>query len=576
MKAFLAELRRRKVYRVAIVYAAVAFVIWQAAEIAVPALRLPDWALTLVVLLTIAGFPVALVLAWAFDITPSGVKAAEPGNKAAAMIAGVAVAALAVGVTWLVLHDRASAPAPDAKSIAVLPFTNMSADPENEYFSDGITDDIILHLSKIADLDVISRTSAMRYKDTDLGLREIGEQLGVATILEGGVQRAGERVRINAQLIDARTDEHIWAEQYDRELTDIFAIQSDVAQQIAAALQATLTADETERIGRAPTENLEAYDLYLRGRHFWSQRGEGLRRGLHYFQQALERDPNYARAYAGIADCYNLLGFYAYLPPHEAFPAARAAALQALVIDEGLDEAHTSLGFVKLYFDWDARGAAAEYRRALQLNPNSPQAHHWYSSALMVLGRVDESIEHARHAVEIDPLSVYESVALGWQLISARRYAEARERLRRAIELDPDFPIAHWLLGETNAYDSRVAESLIHFEKAVELSGGTLWFLPSLGWAYGLNGDEDKAQEILAELFDRSRREYVSPFGYALIRLGLGEKDAVLDFLELAFVERNPNMIGIHYYPTWDDFRSDPRFIDLVERIGVAAQSLGE
>jgi adenylate cyclase len=574
MGSFFAELKRRRVYRVAVVYAAVAFVIWQAAEIAVPALRLPDWALTLVVLLTIAGFPIALALAWAYDITPTGVKAAEPGNRAVAMIAGVAVVALAAGAAWLVLHDRASTPSPDAKSIAVLPFANMSADPENEYFSDGITDDIILHLSKIADLDVISRTSVMRYKDTEFSLREIGEQLGVATILEGGVQRAGERVRINAQLIDARTDEHIWAEQYDRELTDIFAIQSDVARQIAAALEATLTAAERDRIERAPTADQEAYDLYLRGRHFWSQRGDGLQRGLHYFQRALEKDPDYARAHAGIADCYNLLGFYAYLPPHEAFPAARAAALEALEIDETLDEAHTSLGFVKLYYDWDARGAAAEYRRALALNPNSPQAHHWYSSALMALGRVDDSIEHARRAVEIDPLSAYESVALGWQLISARRYAEARERLRRAIELDPDFPIAHWLLGEANAEDARVAESLIHFERAVELSGRTLWFLPSLGWAYGLNGDASKAREIMAELFERSK--FVSSFGYALIRLGLGEKDAALDLLELAFEERDPNMMSLHYYPTWDDLRSDPRFIDLVERVGVAAQARAE
>jgi TolB-like protein len=318
MKAFLAELKRRRVYRVAIVYAAVAFVIWQAAEIAVPALRLPEWALTLIVLLTIAGFPIALVLAWAFDITPGGVKATEPGNNAIAMIAGVVVLALAVAAAWLALHDRGSAPAPEAKSIAVLPFANMSADPDNEYFSDGITDDIILHLSKVAELEVISRTSVMRYKDTDLSARQIGEQLSVASVLEGGVQRVGERVRINAQLIDARTDRHIWAEQYDRQLTDIFAIQSDVAQQIAAALEATLTADETERIGKAPTENLEAYDLYLRGRHFWSQRGEGLRRGLQYFQQALEKDPNYARAHAGVADCYSLLGFYLYLPPHEA------------------------------------------------------------------------------------------------------------------------------------------------------------------------------------------------------------------------------------------------------------------
>jgi TolB-like protein/Tfp pilus assembly protein PilF len=573
MKAFLAELKRRRVYRVAIVYAAVAFVIWQAAEIAVPALRLPEWALTLIVLLTIAGFPIALVLAWAFDITPGGVKATEPGNNAIAMIAGVVVLALAVAAAWLALHDRGSAPAPEAKSIAVLPFANMSADPDNEYFSDGITDDIILHLSKVAELEVISRTSVMRYKDTDLSARQIGEQLSVASVLEGGVQRVGERVRINAQLIDARTDRHIWAEQYDRQLTDIFAIQSDVAQQIAAALEATLTADETERIGKAPTENLEAYDLYLRGRHFWSQRGEGLRRGLQYFQQALEKDPNYARAHAGVADCYSLLGFYLYLPPHEAFPAARAAALEALEIDQGLDEAHTSLGFVKLFYDWDALGAAAEYRRALELNPNSPQAHHWYSSALLVLGRFDDAIDHARRAVEIDPLSVYESVALGWQLIGARRYAEARERLRRAIELNPDFALAHWLLGEADAFDSRVAESVIHFERAVELSGESLWFVPSLAWAYGLNGDAIRAREILAELSERSNREYVSPMGFALIHTGLGETDRALDFLEQAFEERNPNLISLHYYPFYDNLRAEPRFMALIERVGLAAQS---
>ncbi|UCC74139.1 MAG: tetratricopeptide repeat protein [Gemmatimonadota bacterium] len=573
MKALLTELKRRKVYRVAIVYAAVAFIIWQAAEIAIPALRLPEWALTLVVLLTIAGFPIALVLAWAFDITPQGVRAAEPGNSAVALIAAVVVMALVAGAAWLALRDRDSIPSLEAKSIAVLPFTNMSADPDNEYFSDGITDDIILHLSKIADLDVISRTSVMRYKNTELSLRQIGQELGVATILEGGVQRAGERVRINAQLIDAQTDEHIWAEQYDRELTDIFAIQSDVARQIAAALEATLTADEIDRIERAPTADQGAYDLYLRGRYFWSQRGEGIQRGLQYFQQALERDPNYARAYAGVADCYSLLGFYAYLRPSEAFPAARTAALEALEIDEALDEAHTSLGFVKLFYDWDALGAAAEYRRALELNPNSPQAHHWYSSALEALGRFDDAIDHARRAVEIDPLSVYESVALGWQLIGARRLVEARERLAKAIELDPDFAIAHWLLGEANAYDSRVAESVSHFQRAVELSGRTPWFVASLGWAHGLHGDETRARAILAELSERSNREYVSPFGLAAVHLGLGEIDETLDFLEEAFEERNPNLMSLHYYPLWDDLRSDPRFIALVESVGIAAQS---
>ncbi|NIN73122.1 MAG: tetratricopeptide repeat protein [Gemmatimonadetes bacterium] len=573
MKAFLAELKRRRVYRVAIVYAAVAFIIWQAAEIAVPALRLPEWALTLVVLLTIAGFPIALVLAWAFDITPEGVKAAEPGNRAMQMTAGVVLLALVMGAAWLALRHNASTPSPDAKSIAVLPFTNMSADPDNEYFSDGITDDIILHLSKITELEVISRTSVMRYKDTDLNLRQIGEQLGVATILEGGVQRAGDRVRINAQLIDAATDAHLWAESYDRELTDIFAIQSDVAQRIAAALQATLTADERERIKAAPTGNLEAYDLYLRGRFFWSQRGEGIERGLAYFQQALELDPDYARAHAGVADCYNLLGFYAYLRPEEAFPAAKAAALRALEIDERLDEAHASLGFVKLFYEWDAHGAAAEHRRALELNPNSPQAHHWYASTLATLGRFDDAIDHAQRAVEIDPLSVYESVALGWQLIGARRYAEARERLPRAIELNPDFALAHWLLGEAYAYDSRVPESLSHFQRAVELSGRNPWAVSGLGWAYARHGDETRAREILAELLERSNREYVSPYMLAEVHLGLGENDQALDFLEQAFQERNPNLMSLHYYPFWDDLRSEPRFVALIETVGLAAQS---
>jgi TolB-like protein/Tfp pilus assembly protein PilF len=586
MKTFLDELKRRRVYRVAAVYAAVAFIIWQAAEIAFPTLQFPDWTLAFVIVVTFLGFPVALVLAWAFDLTPEGVKRTEPTTRdeagarsrgrAVPIAAGALAFALALAAAWFVLHDRGSTPSPETKSIAVLPFTNMSAETENEYFSDGITDDIITHLSKIADLDVISRTTVMRYKGTELSLKEIGEELGVATILEGGVRRVGDRVRINAQLIDAQTDAHLWAESYDRELTDIFAIQSDVAQQIAAALEATLTTATKERIERAPTEDLEAYDLYLRGRYFWSQRGEGLRRGLQYFQQALERDPNYARAHAGVADCYSLLGFYAYLPPHEAFPAARAAALTGLEIDEGLDEAHTSLGFVKHYYDWDARGAAAEYRRALELNANSPQAHHWYSSVLLTLGRFDDAIYHARRAVEIDPLSVYESVALGWQLIGARRYAEARERLRRAIELDPDFALAHWLLGEADAFDSRVAESLIHFERAVELSGESLWFVPSLAWAYGLNGDAIKAREILAELSERSNRDYVSPFGFVLIHSGLGETDRALDFLEQAFEERNPNLISLHYYPFYDNLRAEPRFIALVDRVGLAAQTLAE
>jgi adenylate cyclase len=585
MKEFLAELKRRRVYRVAIVYAAVAFVIWQIAEIAVPGLNLPDWTLTFVILVTFLGFPIALVLAWALEITPEGVKWThptegagfpEPRSRATAVTVGIFALALALGAAWLVLHDRDSTPSPEGKWVAVLPFTNMSADPENEYFSDGVTDDIITHLSKIADLTVVSRTTVMRYKRSEMTAGEIGGELGVTNILEGGVRRVGDRVRISAQLIDAATDANLWAETYDRELTDIFTIQTDVAERIAAALEATLTADERDRIERPPTGDLEAYDLFLRGRYFWNQRGEGIRRGLEYFQQALERDPNYARAHAGVADCYSLLGFYASLRPHEAFPAARAAALRALEIDEGLDEAHASLGFVKLFYDWDATGAAAEFRRALELNPSSAQAHYWYSSAFLNTGRYDESIAEAERAVELDPFSLHANAVLGWQLLGVRRYAEAREQLRRTIGLDPDYAIAHWLLGGTYVFEARVAESLTHFERAVELSGGNSWFLSSLGWAYARFGDENRARQILAVLEERSQREYVRPFGFAMVHLGLDEKDEALDFLEQAFEERDPDMVNLHFHPVWDDLRSDPRFIDLVARVGIVAQSMGE
>jgi TolB-like protein/Tfp pilus assembly protein PilF len=584
MKGLFAELKRRRVYRVAIVYAAVAFVIWQVAEIAVPGLNLPAWTLTFVILVTFLGFPIALVLAWALEITPEGVKRTQPAiegtggpearSGAAAATVGIFALAVALVAAWLVLHEGGPAPSPAAKWVAVLPFANMSADPENEYFSDGITDDIITHLSKIADLTVISRTTVMRYKGSEMSVGEIGGELGVKNILEGGVRRVGDRVRISAKLIDAATDANLWAETYDRELTDIFAIQTEVAERIAAALEATLTADERERIERPPTEDLEAYDLYLRGRYFWSQRGEGIRRGLEYFRQALERDPDYARAHAGVADCYSLLGFYAYLRPHEAFPAARTAALAALEIDEGLDEAHASLGFVKLFYDWDAPRAAAEFRRALALNPSSAQAHYWYSSAFLNTGRYDESIAEAERAVELDPLSLHANTVLAWQLLGVRRYAEAREQLRRTIELDSGYAIAHWLLGGTYLFNARVAESLTHFERAVDLSAGSSWFLSSLGAAYARLGDESRARQILAMLEERSQREYVRPFGFAMIHLGLDEKTETLDFLEQAFEGRDPDMISLHYHPAWDDLRSEPRFIALVERVGMVDQSL--
>ncbi|MGD2154849.1 MAG: hypothetical protein PVG79_16395, partial [Gemmatimonadales bacterium] len=340
LRSFLAELKRRRVYRVAVVYAAVAFVIWQAAEIAFPALNLPPWTLTFVVVLTLVGFPIALVLAWAFDITPEGVKRARPSagepattaplGMARLAAAGLATVVLLVAAGWFLLGDRGAREGPEEHSVAVLPFENLSADAENEYFSDGITDDIITQLSKIADITVTSRTSSMRYKGSEAGIPQIAEELGVVAILEGRVQRVGDRVHINAQLIDAMTDRHLWAETYDEELTasNIFDVQVRIARSIAEALDATLSPEEEERLGRKPTENLAAYNLFLLGRNRW-QGGyslESIRRSIDYFGRAIQEDSSYARAYAALAHAYAALGYWGFPdapPPRQSFRRAR-------------------------------------------------------------------------------------------------------------------------------------------------------------------------------------------------------------------------------------------------------------
>jgi TolB-like protein/Flp pilus assembly protein TadD len=450
-----------------------------------------------------------------------------------------------------------------------LPFVNLSAEPESEYFGDGITCDIISHLAKITDLKVISRTSVMRYKNTDKHLRQIGEELGVATIVEGEVQRVGDRVRISAQLVNARSDEHVWAEQYDRQLLDVFAIQSEVAQQVAAALRATLTSAEKQRIERKPTENFDAYTLYLKGRYFWERRGEGLTKGLECFKQALEIDPNYALAHAGVADCYTLLGFYGYLPPREAWPKAKAAAMRALEIDEGLGEAYSSLGFAKVCYDWDPTAAQEDFKRAIELNPGHAPAYYWYATALLSLRRFEDAYSQNERALEVDPLSIFANAHFGWVLFGGREYERAREQLNRALDLDPNFALAHWLLGMAYGLESRFEEGVPHLERALELSGNFPWCLAQLAWAHGASGRTDEARAVLSELNARRRKGYVRSFYVALVRIGLGEQDEALDWLEKAYQERDISMAWMNVDPTFDALRSKPRFQALLERIGL-------
>src|SRR5882724_3371051 len=399
-RKFFAELKRRNVYKVAIAYAVVAWLLMQVATQVFPFLEIPNWAIRLVIMLIVIGFPIALVIAWAFELTPEGLKrtefADELPKKSARNRAWIYVVIVAGAISVsLFFFGRYTATSKQggltevpAKSIAVLPFENLSSNPENAYFTDGIQEEILMRLAKIADLKVISRTSTVRYKSSPENLREIATQLGVANILEGSVQRTADRVHVNVQLIKAASDAHLWAEAYDRKLTDIFAVESEIAKTIADTLQAKLTGSEQHAISARPTENTAAYQLYLKGRFYWNKRtDENLRTSIEYFNQAVEKDPNYALAYAGIADSYDVLFFYSAvrIAPKEAFPKAKRAALKALAIDNTLAEAHNALAYALFEYYWDFAGAEKEFRRAIELNPNYATARHWYSEYLSAM-----------------------------------------------------------------------------------------------------------------------------------------------------------------------------------------------
>ncbi len=466
---------------------------------------------------------------------------------------------------------------PSLRSVAVLPFLNLSADPEGEYFADGITEDVIAQLSKIRALKVISRTSVMPFKKRDEGLRAIGARLGVATLLEGSVRRARNRVRIVAQLIDAQTDEHLWAETYDRELTDVFAIQSDVALHIAAALKAELSPDERSRIGKEPTSNLEAYHLYLRGRHcVLRYTAEGIRQGLEYFEQAIEKDQNYALAYTGVAITHVILamGYGAgTIRPAEAYSRAKEAVEKALELDGELGDAHGALAILKFVFEFDWAGAEREFKRALELNPSGGpmwgQMWEGYGLMLSALERHDEAIAAYKRAQELDPLTASRASILASTLLRAGRYEDALREAKQVIELQPDFPMGHSTLGWAYLKKGRCDEGLAELEKAVSLNPGNTMLLGQLGQAYATVGRIGEARQVLEQLEALSRQRYVSAYHMAYVYTGLGEQDQAIDWLERAVEERAGGVYGIKGSFLFTTLHSHPRFKALLRRMNL-------
>jgi len=578
-KTFFGELKRRNVYKVAVAYVVVGWALAQGIAQVFPVFDIPNWVVRVIVLLIVIGFPIALVLAWAFELTPEGLKRTETADAAkqhsrnrvwiyVVIIAG----ALSVGLFFLGRYTAPNVANLPAKSIAVLPFENLSSDPDNAYFTEGIQDEILARLAKIADLKVISRASTQRYKSSPDDLPQIAKRLGVSNILEGSVQKTADRVRVTVQLINAASDAHLWGETYDRNLTDVFAAESDIARAIATTLQAKLTGSEQHALTARPTENTEAHQLYLRGRYFWNKRtGADLKKSIGYFNDAIGKDPNYALAYAGLADAYVLLSAYAEASPKDSLPQAKAAAAKALELDSTLGEAHATLGNTLVAYDLNFAEANREFRRAIELNPNYATAHQWYGeTGLVPLGQFEEAIAEAKRALELDPLSVIINADVGTILTNARRYDQAIEQLRKTVEMDPGFYYAHWTLGDALELTGRNEEAMAEYKKAIALDDDPL---PRalLGHLYAKIGRKDEALAILKQLRERresSKQRYVSPFNLALIHIGLGQKNEAIQLLEETYEERDGyNIAFIKVEPMLDPLRGDPRFEALVQKV---------
>ena len=495
---------------------------------------------------------------------------------AVASLALVTLLAVLVALNVGGLRDRIStavgpgraAPTPKIESLAVLPLENLSRDPEQEYFADGMTDALIAELGQIGSLRVISRTSTMRYKKTDKPLPQIARELNVDALVEGSVLRSGDKVRITAQLIGAVPERHLWARSYERDLRDVLALQGDVAQAIAREVQVKLTPREQTRLARARPVNPEAHEFYLKGRYEWNKRTEqGLKKGLQYFEDAIAKDPNYAAAYAGLADSYHLLADHGFLPARDVDPKAKAAALKALEIDGDLADAHASLAIVLADYDRDWTSAEREYRRAIELNPGYATAHHFYALFLSSLAKHGEAIREIEEARKLDPLSVRINANVGLVLYFARRYDAAIEQLRKALELEPNDEASHEYLGWAYLQKGMHQEAVAEFRKAADQRTGALTPLAGLAQAYAIAGKRDEAHRVLNQLKALSEQKYVVPYLTACIYAGLGEREEAFAWLERAFEAHDPTLSVLNVDPSLDPLRSDPRFQDLLRRM---------
>ena len=492
-------------------------------------------------------------------------------NKHWIALVGVPLLVLAAIVYVVLTRQRSRSATPAVRSIVVLPFQNLSGDASQDYLVDGVTDALIGDLAQIGALRVISRTSAMHYKGTNKSLPEIAKELNVDAVVEGTVQRSGERVHVRAQLIHAASDSHLWAADYDRDSRDILDLQSEVARAIASEVSIKITPAEQRLLVPKRTIARAAIDNYLQGRYFWNRRTEeDMRKAIGYFEAAISADANYAQAYAGLADSYNQLGtvMIGVMPPSEARRTGEIAARKGLEIDNEVAEAHAALAYEN-FFNWNWASAEEEFKRSIQLNPNYASAHSHFALYLVARERVDEAVAETNRAQELDPLSLSISASRGFLLMNARRYEEAIEQERRVIAIDPNHYQAHWFLALTYLANRQIEQAIATSEKAVAISNRAPAALGVLGMAYGAAGRKGEANQILNELLQLEKQRYVSPIALVYVYLGLGNKDQTFAWLEKAHQERSNGIAFFKVSPTVDPLRSDPRFADLLKRIGL-------
>jgi len=589
------ELKRRNVVRVAVAYAIAAWLLIEITATTFPILKLPDWSVTLVTVLVLIGFPLALILAWAFELTPEGIKKEKDvdrsesithitGRKLDYLIIGVLLVALGffaydkfvlvpgrdaveIEAAVQVAQEQVAGPVDpqdSIKSIAVLPFVNMSDDPGNEYFSDGISEELLNLLAQIPELRVISRSSAFSFKGKDIAIPTVAEQLNIAYVLEGSVRKVGNRVRITAQLIEARSDTHLWSESYDRTLDDIFAIQDEIATNVVEQLKITL-------LNPVPTSkevNPEAHRLYLLGHyHLYKWEPANLEKAKRYFQQAIELDPQYAQPHVGLAKYYGAIAFWGYMPPREASEKQRAEAALALEIDSNLASAHAEHAQVYFHFDWDWEKAEEKFQQAISLNSNYAFTYNIYAWFLVAMGRTEEAHTSIRRALELDPLAIFAYNTAADVFYMSRQYDQAITQLHVALDLSPNDPYVLARIGWSHLQKGMFTEAIGEMEQAVTLSPDIIEHHWMLGHAYAVAGKTAEARKILDDLHALAEKQYILPFAFAVMHTGLGEFDEALAWLERAYQDRNAWMVYLQVGPWLDPLRSDPRFQDLLRRM---------